>query len=156
WSDPANDAVVTAVALGVKDNDTRHIHTIELNYLSSGSLHHPQPAPPISPHAAYTHYPTHPPALTRHHPTTLPPPCLVEAVYEYESNAQAHESTPSTLRREEYWTNLSGATGQLYGNHYTWTFTAGWQSHLDSPGALQMPHVKAFFEPRAWYNLVPD
>jgi len=45
WSDPANDAVVTAVALGIKDNDTRHIHTIELNYLSSGSLDDPNWAP---------------------------------------------------------------------------------------------------------------
>ena len=84
------------------------------------------------------------------------PVFLVEGVYEYESNLQAHESTPATLRRQEYWTNLSGATGQLYGNHYIWTFTSGWKDKLDSPGAVQMAHVKALFEPRAWYALVPD
>jgi hypothetical protein len=27
---------------------------------------------------------------------------------------------------------------------------------LDSPGARQMPYLKALFEPRAWYALVPD
>ena len=29
-------------------------------------------------------------------------------------------TTDETLRRQEYWTMLSGATGQLYGNGYTW------------------------------------
>src|SRR4029077_12396478 len=30
WKDSANDAVVTAVALGIKDTDDRHLHTVEL------------------------------------------------------------------------------------------------------------------------------
>ena len=38
WKDPAHDAVVLAVAQGIRDKDTRHLHTIELNYLVSGSL----------------------------------------------------------------------------------------------------------------------
>src|SRR5262249_8934761 len=51
---------------------------------------------------------------------------------------------------------LSGATGQLYGNHYTWTFDNGWETHLDTPGAIEMAYLKALFEARAWWNLVPD
>src|SRR5207245_797721 len=60
------------------------------------------------------------------------------------------------LRAQEYWVLLSGAAGQLYGNEYTWPFVPGWQDHLDTPGSVQMTYVKALFEPRAWYNLVPD
>ena len=71
------------------------------------------------------------------------------------------------LRRQEYWSILSGATGQLYGNHYTWQFICderdaegnclgGWKDQLDSPGAIQMGYLTALFSPLAWYNLVPD
>ena len=51
---------------------------------------------------------------------------------------------------------LSGAAGQLYGNHYTWTFAAGWKSNLDTPGVAQLAFMKALFVSRPWYNLVPD
>jgi hypothetical protein len=50
----------------------------------------------------------------------------------------------------------SGATGQLYGNGYTWPFAFDWQSHLDTPGAAQMSIMRSFFEPRPWHQLVPD
>jgi hypothetical protein len=50
----------------------------------------------------------------------------------------------------------SGAAGQMYGNGYTWPFLAGWRDHLDTPGAAQMNILRSFFEPRAWYALVPD
>jgi len=57
---------------------------------------------------------------------------------------------------EEYWSNLSGATGLIYGNHYSWTFAEGWQTHLDTPGAAQIANMKSFLESRPWYNLAPD
>jgi hypothetical protein len=44
----------------------------------------------------------------------------------------------------------------VYGNGVIWPAKKGWQSKLDSPGAVQMAHVKALFEPRPWYDLVPD
>lgn len=156
WRTPANDAAVTAVALGIKDRDTRHIHTVELDYPTSSSTDDSNWVPIISLDAAYTYYPTYAQVLKSYNRQNPLPVFLVEGVYEFESNLQAHESTPATLRRQEYWTNLSGATGQLYGNHYTWTFAAGWQGKLDSPGAVQMSTLKAFFESRAWYDLVPD
>jgi hypothetical protein len=137
------------------DNDANHLHTIELNYNISNSIDDSAWVPIIGLNASYTYSPAYAEVLAAY-AANLMPVFMVECVYEYESNAQSHQSTPLTLRRTEYWTNLSGATGQIYGNHYTWTFTSGWKSFLDSPGALQMPHVKALFEPRAWYNLVPD
>lgn len=156
WSDPTDDAAALAVAQGIQDIDQRHIHTVELDYLTSSSTDDPNWVPVIRLDAAYTYYPTYAQVLKSYNRSNPLPVFLVEGVYEYESNAQASEATPWTLRRQEYWTNLSGATGQLYGNHYTWTFTSGWQGMLDSPGARQMPYLKALFEPRAWYALVPD
>jgi hypothetical protein len=44
----------------------------------------------------------------------------------------------------------------LYGNEFTWTFKAGWKTNLDTPGAIQMAYVKALFEARAWFGLIPD
>jgi hypothetical protein len=83
------------------------------------------------------------------------PVFMVEANYEFET-IHVSSSTPAILRRQEYWASLSGATGQLYGNHYTWAFISGWKNQLDTPGAKQIAHLKALFEPRAWYKLVPD
>src|SRR5262245_5666655 len=49
------------------------------------------------------------------------------------------------LRRQAYWTALSGATGQLYGSKYTWQFGARWQDKLDTVGVMQLGHLKTFF-----------
>jgi uncharacterized protein DUF4038/collagenase-like protein with putative collagen-binding domain len=156
WRTTSNDSVATALAQGIRDRDTRHIHTVELDYPTSSSSDDSNWLPVISLDAAYSYYPTYAQVLKSYNRRDPLPVFLIEAVYEFESNLQAHESTPATLRRQEYWTNLSGATGQIYGNHYTWTFAAGWEQKLDSPGAVQMAYVKAFFESRAWYDLAPD
>src|SRR5262245_44414606 len=147
WSNPGDDAVVQAVALGIQDTDNRHIHTVELDYLVSGSLDDPSWAPIIQLNASYTYYPTYAQVLTDYHRPNAPTTFMVEANYEFEHNA-ADQGTPQILRRQEYWTLLSGATGQLYGNHYTWPFLSGWQNNLDTPGSTQMGYTKALFAPR--------
>jgi hypothetical protein len=80
------------------------------------------------------------------------PAFLIEASYEGEH----YYTGPETLRRQEYWTILSGATGQFYGNRYTWQFSHGWPSHLDTIGSRQMTFVTNLFVRRPWYELVPD
>lgn len=55
------------------------------------------------------------------HPKTK----MIESDYEFE-----REATPATWRRLEYWSNLSGASGQFY--------------------------IQRFFQSRPWQNLVPD
>ena len=54
---PTNDPYVTAVASGIRDVDTRHLQTVELNYLVSGSLDDPAWAPLIDLNASYTYEP---------------------------------------------------------------------------------------------------
>ena len=155
WPTPGDDAVVQAVARGIQDRDDRHIHTVELDYPVSGSLDDASWAPLIQLNASYTYYPTYAQVLTDYDRPDIVPTFLVEANYEFEHNA-ADEGTPAILRRQEYWSLLSGAAGQLYGNHYTWPFSSGWESHLDTPGSLQMGYVKFLFASRRWFDLVPD
>src|SRR5262245_33567426 len=155
WPNSADDAVVQAVARGIQDNDGRHLHTVELDYLVSGSLDDSSWAPLIQLNASYTYFPTYAQVLADYNRPNAVPTFMVEANYEFEHNA-ADQGTPEILRRQEYWSLLSGAAGQLYGNRYTWPFISGWQSNLDTPGSTQMRYVKFLFESRPWYNLIPD
>jgi hypothetical protein len=151
-SDPGSDPVVQAVAQGIQSVDQRHIHTAEL---TSSTLNDPSWAPIIQLNASYTYNPTYAQVLTDYDRPGALPTFMVEANYEFENQA-AGERTPNILRRQAYWSLLSGAAGQLYGNHYTWPFLRGWQKFLDSPGAIEMAYVPRLFAPRRWYDLVPD
>ena len=151
WKDEKHDAAVIAVARGIREKDPRHLHTVELNYLVSGSLDDPNWKPVIDVCASYTYYPTYAQVQKDYNRPKAMPVVMIESDYEFE-----RDSTPATLRREEYWSLLAGAAGQLYGNGYTWPFSNGWKQKLDTPGAVQMAHVKALFEPRPWQDLVPD
>jgi fibronectin type 3 domain-containing protein len=164
---PTNDPYVTAVALGISDVDTRHLQTVELDYTTSGSLDDEAWAPIIQLNASYTYFPTYEQVLTDYNRGNFLPVFMVEADYEFEQLNAPPGGTPKQLRRQEYWTLLSGATGQLYGNHYTWQFLCpqrdgsgscigGWKNELDTPGQTQFGYVKALFGPRRWYDLVPD
>src|SRR5579883_72097 len=156
WSNPRNDAAVTAVAKGIQAADTRHLHTIELGGSFGLSTDDPNWASLVSLNAAYTYFPTYAEVLKGYNRPEPMPVFMVEACYDYESLGQEHVATPETFRREEYWANLSGATGLIYGNHYTWTFAEGWPTHLDTPGAAQIAIMKSFFDSQPWYDLVPD
>lgn len=59
WRDATDDALVQAVARGIRSADPNHIHTAELNFLTSGSLDDPSWAPLIELDAAYTYFPTY-------------------------------------------------------------------------------------------------
>lgn len=156
WTTPSDDALAREVALGIKEVDTRHIHTIELNAIHSASLYDPTWAPIISLDAAYTLYPTYILVLQEYNRANFAPIFLVEANYEFEQNFR-DLGTPFVLRHQEYWSLLSGAAaGHLYGNLYTWQFLPDWRTKMDTPGSKQTAYVKDLFEPRKWYNLVPD
>jgi hypothetical protein len=157
WTDPRYDVNARAVALGILDNDQRHIHTVELAIPVSGSLDDPDWVPIVSLDAAYTYYATYDRVLTEYNRTDHVPVFMVEANYEFEQNCACFDfGSASTLRRQEYWTMLSGATGQLYGSTYTWRFRGEWQTNLTTPGAVQFGYVGALFGSRRWYDLEPD
>ena len=152
---PDQDEVVQAVAQGIQDVDKSHIHTVELFFRNSGSLDDASWAPLIQLNATYTYLPTYAQVLTDYDRGNALPTFLVEANYEFEHEAQG-AVTNQVLRRQAYWALLSGATGQMYGNGFTWQFLDGWQSHYKTKGASQMTLAKKLFEARRWWELVPD
>ena len=153
WRMSTDTALVQAVARGIRSEDQVHIHTVELNLATSGSLDDPSWAPLIELDAAYTYYPTYGQVLVEYNRAEHKPVFMVEANYEFEHE---EDGSPRSLRRQEYWTMLSGATGQVYGSAYTWRLAKGWEGKIDSPGASQFRVMKDFFIQRRWYDLVPD
>jgi hypothetical protein len=112
--------------------------------------------PLIELNAAYTYFPTYAQVLTEYNRSNFKPVFMVEANYEFEHNPGTDGGSTQNLRRQEYWTMLSGATGQLYGSAYTWQLQKGWKSNLDTPGVIQLSHMKNLFASKKWYDLIPD
>jgi PKD repeat protein len=150
WRESSDDAVVKAVAVGIKETDSRHIHTALLDTTST-SLDNLNWRDVVTLNAAYTYMPTYGEVLKGYNMTPAVPVFLGEADYEFERG-----SDPERLRRQEYWTYLAGGCGHLYGNGYVWPMIDGWKDNLDSIGATQIGYCKALFQSRAWYALVPD
>jgi hypothetical protein len=152
WRNARDDALVLAVARGIRSVDHVHIHTVELNFLASGSLDDDRWKGMVELDAAYTYFPTYAEVLKEYSRRDALPVFMVEANYEGE-----HWYTgPETLRRQEYWSLLSGAAGQFYGNKYTWPLVKGWQRHLDTVGSREMTYVTNLFATLRWFDLVPD
>jgi hypothetical protein len=156
WRDTADDALVQAVARGIRTTDKNHIHTVELNYLTSGSLDDPSWAPLIDLNAAYTYFPTFAQVRTEYDRPDFKPVFMVESNYEFEHITNTDGGSPQNLRRQEYWTMLSGATGQVYGSAHTWRLEKGWETKLDTLGVMELSYMKNLFAPRRWYDLIPD
>jgi Protein of unknown function (DUF4038)/Putative collagen-binding domain of a collagenase len=157
WSKASDDAVVLAVARGIRSQDPTHIQTVELNYVNSASLDDVRWKAVIGLDAAYTYLPTYAEVLKEYNRKDFLPVFMVEAGYELEQNSSAiSPGNPYVLRRQEYWSMLAGATGQFYGNHFTWQFADGWKQNLDTPGTVQMGYLVKLFAGRPWSQLVPD
>ena len=152
-----NDAV-QAVAKGIESVDPNKIETVELNPSTSTSLDAPSWDSLIDLNLAYTYFMTYAEVLHGYNQRPTTPVFMGESNYESEDNTGINFGSPFELRLEEYWTMTSGATGLLYGNHYTWDATSWSQekAHLDTPGASQLDIMQRLFKSIAWYNLIPD
>jgi hypothetical protein len=151
WSDPYDYSVVKAVAAGIRETDTRHIQTLQLNYYVSSSLDDSRWSDLVTLNAAYTYYPTYAEVLEDYGRTPAVPVFLIEADYELSRDADAER-----LRRQAYWSLLAGACGHVYGHNRTWSLQDGWKSYLGSVGTVQFGYCRDLLESRPWYSLVPD
>jgi hypothetical protein len=157
WSVPADDELVLAVAKGIQAESPDQLQTVELNYNTSSSLDDQKWASIISLNGTYTYAATYIQMLHSYNQTPIIPAYLVEAHYDLEQVGNPTDyGTPEVLRRQEYWTMLSGGAGQFYGNRYTWSLTPGWNSYMDTLGVTQLTIWKNFFSSFPWQNLVPD
>jgi len=157
WRTASDNALVVAVAKGIQETDPNHIQTAELDYLVSATLDDPQFRPLVALDAVYTYRPTYAKILSEYHRASFKPIFMVEANYEFEQNGGTDGGIIiKNLRKQEYWTMLSGATGQLYGSAYTWRLDGDWPNNLDTSGIIQFNYMRRLFASRKWYDLVPD
>lgn len=151
------DKYVAPVAQGIRDADPHKLQTVELEAPKSTSLEDPVWRPLVDINAAYSYTPTYEIVRRAYDEQPMMPTFMVEANYEFENNDGGPKTSDLSLRRQEWWTMTSGATGQLYGNKYTWGFEDDdWKEHFDTPAVEQYALMAAFFRPRAWQDLVPD
>ena len=130
---------------------------MEFNPPTGASLDDPSWASIISINGAYIYGPTYLQVQHNYHQKPVMPVFLMEAHYDWEDVGQPPDfGTPLVLRREEYWTMLTGGKGQFYGNMYTWSFKDGWKTHIDTPGVAQLTIWKNFFSAIPWQTLAPD
>jgi hypothetical protein len=163
WNTSSTDNnLVYQVMAGIAKADPNHVQTTELNYKASYSNQDTAKlAPLLKLDSAYTYFETYDIVLRSFKSSPTIPTFLTEANYEYENVNRTLPGPTGTyvLREQEYWTMLSGATGQLYGSYYTWRTTGAtryWLAYLDSPGALEIQYLNSLFTSFAWWNLVPD
>lgn len=156
WRDQAQNLIVRAVADGIHGVDAGRLHTVELNYYVSASMQDSKWRSLLGLDAVYTYRPTYAMELKEYTRADYRPTFLVEANYEFEHNGGTDGGTTQNLRRQEYWSALSGTTGQLYGSAWSWRLTGDWKNNLDTVGIEQLSYMRDLFAPRAWQDLVPD
>jgi hypothetical protein len=156
WRNPNDTALIAALMKGIRHTDPNHIATCELDYYVSATLDNPPLRRLTELDAVYTYRPTYAKILQEYGRANFKPIFMVEANYEFEQNGGTDGGKLLNLRKQEYWTMLSGATGQLYGSGYTWGFSGDWENNLDTPGIAQLLLMKHLFAARRWYDLVPD
>jgi len=157
WTIPEDDKLVQAVSKGIRSVASNQLQTVELNVRTSSSLDDPRWAPLIELNSTYTYSPTYIQMLHSYNQRPIIPTYLVEGHYDWEDVGEPPDfGTPYVLRRQDYWTMLSGGIGQFYGNKYTWSFAEGWKEKIDTPGVEQLGIWKKFFSSLQWQDLVPD
>jgi hypothetical protein len=157
WTVPEDDSLVQEVAKGIRSVAPQQLQTAELHVRTSSSFDDPRWIPLIDLNSTYTYSPTYIQMLHSYNQKPVTPAYLVEAHYDLEDVGEpADFGSPLVLRKQEYWTMLTGGTGQFYGNKFTWSFADGWKEKIDTPGVDQIGIWKKFFSSLSWQDLIPD
>jgi hypothetical protein len=156
WKNLHDDALVRAVARGIKAEAPHQLQTLEL-WATASSLDDRRWAGVLSLNGTYTYSPAYMQILHSYNQKPVMPTFLLETHYEDECVGEPHDcGTAPVLRRQEYWSMLSGSKGVWYGNFYFWTFNPAWAAHFDTIGVAQLGIWKRFFTSLPWQGLVPD
>jgi hypothetical protein len=156
WRTQLNDAVILAIADGLRSADSNHLITIELDYSISESQDDPNWIPRINTNGVYTYYPTYAETYVAYNKPTVMPVLFLEENYENEGNV-GELGTPFVLRHQEYWSLTAGAlAGHMYGSYWIDRFDPAWQEHLSSQCVTELGYFKNFFTGINFQTLVPD
>jgi len=158
WQTPTNDAVVSAIARGIKDFDTNHLQTVQFDYPVSASLDNTNWASIVNLNFVYSYYAQYERVQREYKRTNVMPIVMIEGHYEYQTNYYGDFGTIPVLRRQMYWSMLSGAIGHCYGNDAVWPFQPGWDAPaiFNSQAISELKHVTALFQSRRWHAFAPD
>ncbi len=156
-----NNGLLHDVGVGIHGADTNHLITLEGD--GGCSTDDSLIAPLLGIDGAYTYDPTYDQDLKCYNKSGHLPAFLLESNYEggticdKQVGGTGINGTPFHLRRQEYWTMTSGATGYVNGND-TWItfFSPGWQNNLNTPGMIQFGYWHQFWSALPWWNMVPD
>jgi hypothetical protein len=156
WN-PPNKTVVENIVTGLKEYDTSHLNSVD-TLDGTSPMDYWASEPWLDLDNVYTDILVNSSAprvyaksFTEYQLTNWKPFFLKEGAFEGE-----HDSAPSFIRQQAYEGLLSGGFGQSYGNNPVWLFASGWQSALNSRGALDMQQFNTLFTNRHWEKLVPD
>jgi hypothetical protein len=140
---------VDMIAYGIRQYDKRHLFTAHCHSDSPPAEQYPGSWLDIS--TSYTGQIVHRRLIEDYNRKPVMPSFLIESAYEGE-----HNSSEVQIRRQAYWTVLSGGFGHVMGNRPIWLFDPGWQKAMDDPGSVGMMHWGKLFRSRQWFDLVPD
>ncbi|MGB8887735.1 MAG: choice-of-anchor tandem repeat GloVer-containing protein [Candidatus Korobacteraceae bacterium] len=150
YSDQDN-TLAQNVMEGVASADPNYLQTTELNYYISGSLDDSLLVPYTTLAGAYTYYPTYYEVLQEYNSGLATVPAFME-----EGFYDGINSTDLILRKQAYWTVLSGGLAGYIGGTQYYDFHSGWQSGIDDTAATQLGYWGKFTTSYPWYKLLPD
>ena len=157
WIDAYYDERVYAVALGIRDEDPRHLHTTELGDPLSSSLDDPRWHPILGINNTYTYFPTYAQLYVDWERNPHLPNVFIEGNYQGQAlRYTTHVTTGFDVRNTMWWAVLAGATGAFGGNHWINHFLTDWPSHLADSGADSVRYLRGFLTWKRWDLLVPD
>ena len=157
---PADKQLVRDIALGIRELDAASLHTAHCAPETSASDYWAGETW-LQINSIYTYQDI--PTKARAAYGVSMPFFLLESRYE---NEPVPPVAPSQLRAQAYQALLSGAMGQIFGNHPIWHFNGpgvypspappNWEAWLNSPGAIGMTHLRSLLVKFEWWTLVPD
>jgi hypothetical protein len=157
WSDPSDNGLIQNLMSGIAASDPNHLQTTELSFNVSGSLDDALLAPYTTLNGAYDYYCDYGETLAQYNQPSPVPVFFEEGYYEFNPGFLGNTITGLSLRKQEWWAALGGATaGQMWGSEEIYPFTANWQSYLDTTGVRDFGQLNALLKTVKWYNLIPD
>ena len=133
------------VAFPLKISDNRP-HLVDQNGVNSTYTYSPN-----IPSVGRPQFHVYAASLRDYNRTPVKPSILLESAYENERN-----SRPQWIRRQAYWSVLSGCTGHCIGNLPIYNFDPGWLRAMEQSASRDISHLKKLFDAVAWHKLVPD
>ena len=150
--------IVRELAAGLREGDGgRHLITFKPDPSPySSSFIHNEPWLDFNTMQTWTDVQLIYPMVTKDYNLKPTKPVLMgEGAYE-EGTEYDFEVTPLWVRRQAYYSYLTGAH-HTYGHNDSWRVLPTWKQALDAPGAAQLTLLKRIFEARKeWWLLAPD